>query len=65
MKQKTLGRILMGMAFAISTYVLYYTFVGDVANFDMYVLWFGGGLIIMLIPLFICLSDYCVEEDKV
>ena len=69
MKQKTLGQIFglvtLLMAFVISAYVLYYTFLGEVANFNMYVLWFGGGLMLMLIPLFMCLSDYCEKDEKI
>lgn len=69
MKQKTLGLIFemitMGMAFAISAYVLYYIFVGDIANFNMLALWSGGGFMIMLLPLHMFLNDYCENDEEV
>ena len=69
MKQKTLGQIFalltIVMTFAVSAYVLYYVFVGDVANFNMLAFCSGGVFMITLIPLFVSLSEYCEEDEEI
>lgn len=71
MKVKTLGwifaTIVMGIAFSISSYVLYYVcFAKDISNFSM--LFLGLCCTVMIISpfLFTFLIDYCTDkEDKI
>ena len=67
MKKKTLGLIFamitIGSGTFIGGYVLYYTFVGDITNFNMPFMW-SCGLGLIILPLLYSFLSVCSEDDK-